>query len=267
MPLGSTSSSHIRRQLSAAGAPLGSEVLISNQESRIRRSPDLAYIPSTQRYLAVWELEYSPTDHDIYMRLIGANGAPVLAETGVTTSGLDELAPAVAFNATAGEFLVAWEQYNGSDYDIYARRISAEGTPIGGAFAVATGSDDQLAPDLTCSLESAQCLVVYQGRAYATEDTNIYAQRTDPAGGTVGGQIALSTWEYDQLKPHIAHNTLSDEFLVVWEDHHWSWGAERDIYAQRLNAGGGLLGGNFGIASEVNHGLSGSRCRLQRQHS
>ena len=54
---------------------LGSEVLISNQESRIRRSPDLAYIPSTQRYLAVWELQYSPTDHDIYMRLIGVNGA------------------------------------------------------------------------------------------------------------------------------------------------------------------------------------------------
>ena len=90
---------------------------------------------------------------------------------------------------TAGEFLVAWEQYNGSDYDIYARRISVEGPPIGGAFVVATGSDDQLAPDLTCSLESAQCLVVYQGQTYATEDTNIYAQRTDPAGGTVGGQI------------------------------------------------------------------------------
>ena len=219
------------RRVSSAGAPLGSENSISSQDALLRRAPELDYNPNTGHYLVVWELEYSGSDRDIYSCLVTASGSIVYGEAGVVTSGTDEANPSVAFNQTQGEFLVVWEQYNGSDFDIYAQRMSGEGALIGGAFSVATGTDNQRSPDVACSLESAECLVVYQGRAYATEDTQIYARRVLPTGGATGSQINISTWEYDQILPRIAHNTNSDEFLVVWDDHHWSWGAERDITA------------------------------------
>jgi hypothetical protein len=44
---------------------------------------------------------------------------------------------------------------------------------------------------------------------------------------------------------------------VVWEDHHWGFGADWDIYARRVSAGGVSLGTAFGVSYDgTNHRLN-----------
>ncbi|MBM4431379.1 MAG: hypothetical protein FJ026_13700 [Chloroflexi bacterium] len=34
----------------------------------------------------------------------------------------------------------------------------------------------------------------------------------------------IITWEYDQVQPAIAYSSATNQYLAVWEDHHWGWG-------------------------------------------
>lgn len=59
---------------------------------------------------------------------------------------------------------------------------------------------------------------------------------------------AVVSWEYDQIRPAAAFNSAANQYLVVWEDHHWGWGADSDIYGQRLQADGTHAGSRFAIS-------------------
>ncbi|MFQ5668626.1 MAG: hypothetical protein ACE5I7_19660, partial [Candidatus Binatia bacterium] len=54
---------------------------------------------------------------------------------------------------------------------------------------------------------------------------------------------SIVAWENDQIRPAVAYNGSANEYLVVWEDHHWGFGTDWDIYGQRVNAGGTTAGG------------------------
>ncbi len=54
----------------------------------------------------------------------------------------------------------------------------------------------------------------------------------------LGEEIVVSALDNEQYLPSVAYNSNHDEYLVVW---HNKWGANRDIYAQRINAKGELL--------------------------
>ena len=67
-----------------------------------------------------------------------------------------------------------------------------------------------------------------------------------PSAPTAGS--AIVSWEYDQIRPEAAYGSSASQYLVVWEDHHWGWGDDWDIYGQRVNASGALVGSIFGIS-------------------
>ena len=62
----------------------------------------------------------------------------------------------------------------------------------------------------------------------------------------------IITWEYDQVQPAIAYGLEAGQYLVVWEDHHWGWGGDWDIYGRRVGADGTPIGGHFAISWEGN---------------
>jgi len=71
----------------------------------------------------------------------------------------------------------------------------------------------------------------------------VYGAAVRPAAA---GQIM--SWEYDQIRPAVAYSSASDVYLVVWEDHHWGFGADWDIYGRRVSGSGSTIGGAFGIS-------------------
>lgn len=66
------------------------------------------------KYMVVWEHEYSSTDHDIYAREYNANGTPVGASFGLSTWTQNDCAPDIAANGSNDEWLAVWQRGDGS---------------------------------------------------------------------------------------------------------------------------------------------------------
>jgi hypothetical protein len=73
------------------------------------------------RYLVVWDHEYSATDHDIHGQLLDVDGNKVGGYINIAISIENDTRPAVAANGATGEWLVVWQ------------RASTEGAQIRGA--------------------------------------------------------------------------------------------------------------------------------------
>jgi hypothetical protein len=72
--------------------------------------------------------------------------------------------------------------------------------------------------------------------------------------GTLSSPAQVVSWEYDQIHPRAAYSPSAAKYLVVWEDHHWGWGDEWDIYGRFVSAAGVPQGGIFGVGWEYeNH--------------
>jgi hypothetical protein len=87
--------------------------------------PDVAYNPSRNQFLVVWQETWSVGDRDIYGRRVGmAGGASALLNPfSITTSENDDIAPAVAAIPTVpdeGQYLVTWQ----TNQDVRARTVT-----------------------------------------------------------------------------------------------------------------------------------------------
>lgn len=216
-----------------------------------RLAPDVAYNSSANAYLVVLEYAYSDTDHDILARFVNADGTLPGSDFGIHTTGAYQSRPAVAYDPVANSYLVVYEERVGSDefahMDIRGVVVSAAGV-VGDPFAIATTSLDNLAPDVAYAQANNQYLVVWQDERLAPAGFDILGQRVTGAGVLTGGQILVGCWDGEQLLPRVAYAPDADEFLVVWEDHHWGEAAGWDIYGQRVTAGGALTGGAIIVA-------------------
>jgi len=239
------------RRVGADGVARGDEFAIALEGDNLRLAPDVAYNQTDGEFLVVWEWESTPDNHDIYARRVGSDGSLISSEIPIATLTNFESNPAVAYNTADNEYLVVWEhRYASGDHDIYGQRLDSDGTQVGGSIVIDGASYEQLAPAIAYGAVDGQYLVAWQDDEAGAGDYNIRARRLGNGGSLMGSEIAISTWEYDQVKPRLAFNSAANAFLVVWEDHHWGWGGDWDIFGQRVNADGTLAGGNFAISWE-----------------
>jgi hypothetical protein len=250
------------RRVGPDGVPLSEHFGIAWEGNGRRLAPDVAYNATNGEFLVVWEYEFAADDHDIWARRIDSNGVLVGSEFAIAALDRQESSPAVAYNAVANEYLIIWQRREGSDAvsheAIYGQRLDAGGAIMGDPFPISAGLLDQIDPAIAYSSGSNRYLVIWQEAVapsvtqISASDTpfefDIYGQVVDSNGALSGSQVVISTWEYDQRVPRVAYNPTADEFLVVWQDHHWGWGQDADIYGQRVTADGSLAGANFGIA-------------------
>jgi hypothetical protein len=154
-----------------------------------------------------------------------------------------QFVPRVAYASGAGEYLVVWEhEYNSSDHDIYARRVSADGSLPGQEIAIVTTISNQMSPDLAYNPAQNEYLVVWE-EEYNSNDHDIRARRISASGELLGSEIAVSITILYESRPAVAYNSTRGEYLVVWEN---EWGSDEfrhyEIYAQRLHQEGTLIG-------------------------
>jgi hypothetical protein len=239
------------RLIDAAGAPLGSAVVIASEATRHRMNPSVAYNSSTNEFLVVFEYEYSVTDHDIHVRRVSSAGIPVGSVTPVVTPTNFDAVPVVVYNSVNTEYLLVWQRRNGLDefteWDVLAERFSSALAPQGEVLNIATGSTDQSVPALAYESIFNGYLVVWQQNGPGGQQ-EIYGQRVNADGSLSGGALAISTAADNQVVPHLAFSDQAGEYMVVWEDHRNGLENGSDIYGQRVTAGGVVTGGNFLIS-------------------
>jgi len=159
--------------------------------------------------------------------------------------------PAVAYSPKRNEYVVVWRTDQDSNtWDIWARRVAADGTLLGpSAFCVATSAGKKRTePSIAYNPVRDEYLVVYTYEHSLTDYDIKYT--------VVGGDLSWKSIEYViyqptsiQWSPKVVYNTQDDEYLVVWAN---VWGdGVHDIYAQRRHSdGSGFLVNHVAIATD-----------------
>jgi hypothetical protein len=245
----------------AVAAPVGSEARICGVKATTDDlGPAVAYNPAANQYLVAWSdgRNSATRASDIYGRLVGPDGKPVGGDFRISGAKATsaEYSPAVAYDATANQYLVVWADWRNlatRGTDIYGRRIGADGKPIGGDFRVsayrATGHEYE--PAVAYDATASQYLVVWRDtRNAATWGHDIYGLRVGADGKRIGKDFRISGAKAtsSEHNPAVAFNSTVGQFLVVWEDGRDDATRGVDIYGRRVAANGTRVGGDFRVS-------------------
>jgi hypothetical protein len=241
------------RRVSESGATVGGTFGISwldDGGDHDRMAPDVAYNTSDDDYFVVFEYAYSDTDHDILGQRVDADGSLIGSEVWLASSAANQSTPAVAYNPATNEHLVVYEQLAGSGEftynNIYGVIVAANGV-AGTPFVISDGPVAKAAPDVAYTTTDGHFLVVWQ-EVRPDAGYDVLGQMVTGAGTLSGGRILVGAWEGDQIRPRVAYGSYANDFLVVWEDHHWGEAAGWDIYGQRVATDGSLRGADLTVA-------------------
>jgi hypothetical protein len=163
------------QRLNGVGSPIGGNFPVSTASGNKGRC-DVAYSDFDDRYLVVWGHFLSGGSSDIYGQLLNGSAGLVGGRFDVAADDIEQLAPVAAYDGLGREFLVAWwEFYDATDYDIYERRVSTAGSPVGSKFGVAAANEVQSRAELAPNVHNGELLLVWQDFRGLTYD--IYGQR------------------------------------------------------------------------------------------
>jgi hypothetical protein len=96
------------------GTPVNPPSLIHIAEIANNQDAPAVATNEQNRYMVVWQHEYSATDHDIYGREYHADGTPVGSYFSVASWTEDTTVPDIAANGANNEWLAVWQQALGS---------------------------------------------------------------------------------------------------------------------------------------------------------
>jgi len=195
--------------------------------------PDVTYNSEDDEYLAVWQ----NGTVDVLGQRVAGTGDLVDRNLYIATANRQQNYPSVAYNPHANEYLVVYDDFrNNFHYDIYGRRISADGVLQGSDIPICTLSGDQLKPEVGFCSATYEYLVAWPDHTTGIYP-NLYGRLVAEAGYTIGGILTLATDQWGDLNPEIAFNPLTREYLLAWtRNYYW------DIMARRLSTSGMRLG-------------------------
>jgi hypothetical protein len=185
---------------------------------------------------------------DIYAQRVSGTGTPQWTANGVALGVAtgSQSSPAITADGSGGA-IVTWHDYRGGiSYDIYAQRISADGTVqwVANGVAVCVAAGNQTYPTIATDGAGGAISTWQDDR---NGDYDIYAQRIS-AGGTVQwttSGVALCTAADNQSYPVIISDDTGGT-IVTWYDKRG--GTNTDIYAQRISATGAVQWTANGVA-------------------
>jgi hypothetical protein len=209
--------------------------------------PAVASLPGSDRFLVVWDMGLVSLDGShLRAQFVDSAGQPIGPDFAPTSPGPGKQGiPAVTANPEAGEFLVTWWDGREQWGDIYGQRLAADGSLVGGDFLIARAANfENWPPAVAYNPVSDEYLVVwYQDRDEAG-GSNVYGQRVSDEGVTVG-DVFLVNSEGSQVRPAVAANSATGEYLVVWSN--VESGLSLKLFGQRLTSRGERVGATIAV--------------------
>jgi hypothetical protein len=239
---------HMQR-FSGAAAKTGAEFMVNDDSgSSWQWDPSIASDPKG-RFFAVW-VDERVFGRDVYGQRYDENGEPMGANFQINeftaTHGGD--APDVAMDST-GAAVVVWGDPRNGTSDIYCQRFNSNGEKLGVNFLV---NDD---PGSCRRGGAAVGMAPYGEFVIAWQDyrsgvSKVWAQRYDREGNCFGGNFMVNDADAagQQGTPDVAVDS-SGAFVVTWIDDRK--GGYTEIFGQRYNRAGEMLGGNFRINDDL----------------
>lgn len=181
--------------------------------------------------IVAWE-DNRGANTDIYAQRVSSNGIPRWTADGVVVCGATgNQGRPVVISDGAGGAIIAWHDYRGATWDIYAQRLDASGQPqwTANGVALCTATGDQFFPLIVTDGSGGAIVVWNDSRSDASD---IYAQRINASGVVqwiaTGDTVVTATNTQDSK---VAISDGMHGVIVAWRDLR----AGEDVYAQRLN--------------------------------
>ena len=149
----------------------------------------------------------------------------------------DRINPASVSDGAGGTIIVWQDKRSGSNDDVYAQRVNANGDVLWTANGVAICSvdSDQVSPEIV-SDGSGGAIIAWQDKRSGSYD--IYAQRVNATGAlqwSPSTGVPVCTAAFDQVNIAMVSDGNGGA-LLTWEDYRSN--SNFDVYAQKINAQG-----------------------------
>jgi hypothetical protein len=240
---------------------IGPEFQVNTYTPGYQQFPDVA-ADAAGGFVVVWYSEgQDGSGTGVFARWHDASGMPLGGyETRVnayTTS--DQRLPQVA-STPDGRVVVVWESI-GQDGDvggIFARQYASPAGLPGPELQVnAYTTSNQFSPAVAVDA-SGNFVVVWYSHNYLDDRSYVVGRRYDAQGQPRGGEFLVNTYTTGiQNAPRVASDAVGN-FIVLWQSLHQD-GDGVGVFAQRYDATGARVGGEFRVNTHTTGGQGSAR--------
>ena len=258
-----TAATVFAQRLNAAGYPRG-PLFEAASESCVGQSCALlpSFDPSVCReddgdFVLAWERAYGfdGAGSAVVGRRFDSTGAARGSEFQVNTYTRGyQYAPSLTC-AADGAFIVVWQQEDGGQTGIFARRFTSAGSAAGTELRADSSTAFEVGSPSVALGDGGDFVVTWTSGGYSASPDGsglaVRARRFSSAGAALSSEFSVNSFGtgYQHL-PAIAH--LPGVFVVVWESGDYydtQDGSYAGIFARRLNANAAPLGSEFQVNS------------------
>jgi hypothetical protein len=234
---------------SSVGTPLASEFQVNSSTAEIQRSPSVAADADGDFVIAWWSPDGS--SYGVFARRFSSAGTPLSGEfqVNVHTTGNQRIVTVATDDE--GDFVIAWSSYDnqdGSDYGVFARRFTSAGAVLTDEFQVNTyTSGRQRHPSMAADADG-DFVVAWSSHLQDGSSYGVFARRFSSAGSPLATEFQVNTYTTNQqYYPSLAIDTDGD-FVVAWQSRDQD-GYQLGVFARRFASGGAPLGGEFQVST------------------
>ena len=237
------------QRYTSTGTAIGINTKVNDDVDSVKQWFPSISMNATGNFVITWIDERNGND-DIYFQRYNSIGAALGVNTKVNddASTAGQLHPSVSMDV-AGNYVIAWQDFRNSNWDIYFQRYTDAGTTLGNNTKVNddTGIEFQYYPSITMD-GAGNFVIAWQDFRNANWD--IYLQRLTDTGTTLGNNTKVNddAGSAYQKVPSISINGAGD-FIVVWQDYRYGQ-TNSDIFGQRYFANGNPNSGNYRIVED-----------------
>ncbi len=232
-------------------APAGTERLVS-PAGVPTVTPDIAYNPNTDEYLAVWS-DGRSDNGDLFAQFLNGNGDRIGASFAIFVGGGTQTLPRIEYNPVDNLYIVVWHSLTAAGGRVHRQMVSANS-----ASPALVGSNLQMrastrplhphSPQVAWNAFTDKFMVawtmiqVINGRDSDLVEGQLFNGDGSPSTGvfTLAGQ---------GRNPSVAANSTDGQFLVSFEE---GVGAGLNAAALIVNSSGTITKPRFGISQATN---------------
>jgi PKD domain len=215
----------------------GDDFVVDTPSSGATQHSDVA--SSFNRFsVVVWEDASSRPYDGIYAQMYNLDGSRHGGQIAVEFGGggASHSLPRVSMDAF-GNFVVVYQEDDGGQTNIFARRFDNNGQEVGGRIDIATSSKSEFDPDVV--MDAFGNFIVTYTLAFSSTDQDLWAARFDHSTGAVSHFVVSQSDFFDERHSSIAMGG-NGQFDIAYEDTSHTTGQSL-INLARYDPNGNLL--------------------------
>ena len=237
------------QRFSSDGTPSGINFQVNTDVGDAFQLRPVVSIDEAGGFKIAWE-DNRNSEWDIYIQRFQNNGNPIGNNFMVEGNPLGSGQRNSSISGDPdGNFILSWEDDRNDYTDVYARRYSYEGNPIGDCFKVNDDTSSHYQYDASvCMDDDGDFRIAWQDHRMGWNG-EIFAQRYLNDGTAVEENFKVNddTGSENQYSPSMAVDG-NGNMIYAWVDER---NYNSTIYAQRFSADGTALGPNFNVTDDT----------------